>query len=244
MRLLRLLTVFAPVSILCACGGPPSHIRATPTPPATSTVSLLHAPSATPAPSLDTTPATVYEDAVGSLRFLFEVTNLSEFPLERVRASVDLRAQGGTLLASQEAYAKVDLLHPGESAPVLVVFFLSNPDFASYEIRAEAARADYLLALMYPELEIADLSARVGEWVPYEVLGRVLNQGQSDAESVTVTATCVDSEGRIAAIISGSPEQRFIPAGESSEFLLSVGSTAAPIAECHARADGLIANSG
>jgi hypothetical protein len=244
MRLLRALTVFVPVSMLCACSGPPGHIAATPSPPATSTVSPRPAPSATPAPSLDTTPATVYEDPVGSLRFLFEVTNLSEFPLERVRASVDLRARGGALLSSQEAYAKVGLLQPGESAPVLVVFFLSNPDFSSYEIRVEAARADYLLALMCPELEIADLSARVGEWVPYEVLGRVLNAGESDAESVTVTASCVDSEGRIAAIISGSPEQRLIPAGESSEFLLSVGSTAAPIAECRARAEGLIADSG
>jgi hypothetical protein len=173
------------------------------------------------------------------LRFLFQAQNLSTFPVERVQATVSLRNGEGQVLAQRSAYAKSDLLRPGESAPVLVVFFLTSPAFDSYDIDLQAHRADYVAELLHPALEIVDLSGRVGEWVPYEVLGRVVNTGEHDVGSVMVTATCFDSQGRTVAIVSGGPEQRLIPAGESSEFLLSVGSMAGEIADCEARAEGL-----
>ena len=121
----------------------------------------------------------------------------------------------------------------------MVVFFLTSPEFDSYDIDLEAHRADYVAELLHPALEIADLSGRAGEWVPYEILGRVVNTSEHDAGSVMVTATCFDSAGRTVAVVSGGPEQRLIPAGESSEFLLSVGSMAGDIADCEARAEGL-----
>ncbi|MDH4208319.1 MAG: hypothetical protein OEV76_05545, partial [Anaerolineae bacterium] len=161
---------------------------------------------------------------------------------ERIRATIHLRDGGGRPIATQSAYAKMDLLNPGKSVPVLVVFFLASPEFAYYDIELEAHRADYLLQLAHSSLEIVDLSGRAGQWVPYEVLGRVLNSGEQDAESVAVVSSCFDSAGRIAAIVSGKPEQRLIPAGESSEFLLSVGSLAGSIVECRAYAEGLIAD--
>jgi hypothetical protein len=123
----------------------------------------------------------------------------------------------------------------------MVVFFLSSPDFASYEINFEAQQADYLPELLHGGLQINEETTRVGEWVPYEVLGQVSNVADVDAESVTLTVTCYDPQGKVVAISTGRPEEREIAAGESSEFLVTVGTTAGKVASCTVQAEGLIA---
>lgn len=242
MRPGHALTLLAAIVLLAACARPDVDSRQVSTPSPTATLPPEPAPVPTPAPSMATAALNVYEDPVGSLRFLFEVKNLNRYPVERIRATIRLRDGNGRPMAAQSAYARMDLLDPGESVPVLVVFFLASPEFARYDIEVEAHRADYIHELLHPSLEVIDLSGRVGQWVPYEVLGRVLNSGDHDAESVAITASCFDSEGRMAAIVSGKPERRLIPAGESSEFLLSVGSLAGSIVDCRAYAEGLIAD--
>jgi hypothetical protein len=242
MRVGQLVSLLLAIVLLAACAPQQVDNPEISTPAPTLTPSPTPPPTPTPAPSMETAALNVYEDPVGSLRFLFEVKNSNQYPVERIRATVRLRDRDGGQIATRSAYARMDLLNAGESAPVLVVFFLASPEFASYDIELEAHRADYLHELVHPSLEIVDLSGRVGQWVPYEVLGRVLNSGDHDAESVAVISSCSDSEGRIAAIVSGKPQQRFIPAGESSEFLLSIGSVAGSIEDCSAYVEGLMAH--
>jgi hypothetical protein len=182
----------------------------------------------------------MYEDPVGSLRFLLDVENANDYPVERVRASVVLRDEEGRTVASQSAYARLDLLGAAERAPVLVVFFLVSPDFATHDISVDAHKADYLMQLLNPTLEIVDPSGRVGEWVPYEVLGEVHNASRLEAESVTLAVTCFDAQGRIVAIGTGRPDDRSIPAGESSEFLVSLGAVAGHVDRCRVQVEGLI----
>lgn len=229
-------------ALICACGNGQSAPGATPS--REPTPNLVARPSPTPNPLLtfETFGETAYQDSVGSTRFLFEVRNTNEFATERVRATVNLRDAEGLLLASQAAYARLDLLDPGGSAPVLAVFFLSSPDFASYEISIDAHKADYFLELLHGDLEIAEEVTRVGEWVPYEVLGQVRNVTDIDAESVTLVVTCHDADGRIVAVGTGRPENRCIGAGESSEFLVTVGNVAGDVEACSVRVEGLIAS--
>jgi hypothetical protein len=189
---------------------------------------------------LETRAENYYEDSVGSLRFLFDVRNLNNYPVERVRAKVVLRDDEGKAIASRTAYARQDLLAAGETASVMVVFFLASPDFATYEILADASEADYMLELVHPALRIADPSARVGEWVPYEVSGTVQNLGDLTVECVTVAVTCYDVEERIVAAATGRAEDRTIPAGGSSEFLVSLGALAGDVDVCRAQVEGLI----
>jgi hypothetical protein len=197
-------------------------------------------PIPTPSPVMKTSSENVYVDPVGSLRFLLDVENSSGYLVERVRASVILRDGGGSTVASQSAYAGLDLLKPGESASVMVVFFLDSPDFVTHDIRIDAHKADYVPQLLHPGLEILDYSGRVGEWVPYEVLGQVHNTSGVDARSVTLAVTCYDDQGKIVAIGTGRPEDRTIPAGESSAFLVSLGAVAGNVDTCRVQAEGLL----
>jgi hypothetical protein len=227
----------------CGCGGDGETYSA-PTPSRQPTPTVFVRPSPTPTPPLtfDTYGETFHEDPVGSQRFLFEVRNTNDFATERVWATVNLRDAEGQLVASQSGYARLDRLDPGQSAPVLVVFFLSSPDFASYEISIEAHKADYLQELLHGDLRVTEETTRVGEWVPYEVLGQVHNATEVDAESVTLLVTCYDVQGRVVAVNTGRPAKRTIGAGESSDFMVTVGAVAGEVATCSTQVEGLIAS--
>jgi len=227
-------------ALLCACGDGQSAPEAIPFREPTPTLVARPSPTPTPLLTFETSAESVHQDSVGSTRFLFEVRNTSQIATERVGATINLHDAEGQLLASQTAYARLDILEPGGSAPVLVVFFLSSLDFASYEISIEAHQADYLPELVHGGLEIAEEQTRVGEWVPYEVLGEVRNDTDIDAESVTLVVSCRDAEGRIVAVGTGRPESRYVGAGESSEFLVTVGHVAGDVETCTVQVEGLI----
>lgn len=238
MRATHILVLLLMAVFLAACvDAPEVPEAATPRPP----TPTIPRPSPTPtaSPILETFSENMYEDPVGSLRFLLDVENANDYPVERVRASVVLHDEEGRTVASRSAYARLDLLGPGERAPMMVVFFLASPDFATHDIRIDAQKADYMTQLLSPTLEIVDPSGRVGQWVPYEVLGKVHNASSLDAESVTLAVTCYDVRGRIVAIGTGRPDERTIPAGESSEFLVSLGAVAGNVDRCRVQVEGL-----
>jgi len=227
------------VSFITACFPLASPPEAPPPRPPMPTSTPKPAPTATPAPAFETTAENVYEDAVGSLRFLLEVRNANDYPVESIWTTVVLRDEVGEMVASQSAYAKLDLLEPSETASVLVVFFLKHPPYATHHIHVDGQRADYLQDLLHPTLEVVDVSGRVGEWVPYEVVGQVNNAGHGDAEAVTLFVTCHDAQERPVAIGTGRPSSRVIPAGAASEFLVSVGAVAGQIESCTVQVQGL-----
>lgn len=239
MRATHILVLLLTAAFLVECVDAPETPEAVTTLSPTPTVPRP-SPTPTSSPVLQTHSENIYEDPVGSLRFLLDVENANEYPVERVRASVLLRDGEGCTVASRSAYARLDLLNPGERASVMVVFFLASPDFVTHDIRLEAQKADYMTQLLSTTLEIVDPAGRVGEWVPYEVLGEVHNTGSLDAEAVTLAVTCYDIQGKIVAIGTGRPDDRTILAGESAEFLVSLGAVTGNVDECRVQVEGLI----
>ena len=225
-----------------ACANPTNTSVDSPQPQSTATFTPRPSPTAPPAVAFEIQGENLYEDPVGSLRLLFEVKNINPLTVEDLTVTVILRDADGQTVASQSAHTRLNVLRAGESAPAMVVFFLGAPGFSIYEVDVYAGKGGYLAGLLHPGLEIVDDLGRVGEWVPYEVLGQVHNIGDSDAESVTLVVTCYDEGGRVVAIGSGAPEERTIPAGGSSQFLVSIGGVAGEIASYKVQVQGLIVN--
>ncbi len=223
-----------------ACANPTTTSIDSPQPQSTPTFTLRPSPMAPPALAFEIQGENLYEDPVGSLRLLFEIRNLNPLTVEGLRVTVTLRDADGQTVASQSAHARLNVLRAGDSAPAMVVFFLGAPGFSIYEVDVYAEKGGYLAGLLHPGLEIVDDLGRVGEWVPYEVLGQVQNVGDSDAESVTLVVTCYDEDGRVVGIGSGAPEERTIPAGGSSQFLVSIGAVAGEIGSYKVQVQGLI----
>lgn len=223
-----------------ACANPTTTSIDSPQPQSTPTFTPRPSPTAPSALAFEIQGENLYEDPVGSLRLLFEIRNLNPLTVEGLRVTVTLRDADGQTVASQSAQARLNVLRAGDSAPAMVVFFLGAPGFSIYEVDVYAEKGGYLAGLLHPGLEIVDDLGRVGEWVPYEVLGQVQNVGDSDAESVTLVVTCYDEDGRVVAIGSGAPEERTIPAGGSSQFLVSIGAVAGEIGSYKVQVQGLI----
>ncbi len=240
MRVKRLLVLLLIPVFLTSCLDGPLPPEATAQREATPSRIPTASPTPTPPLAFEILSETPYQDPVGSLRFLMEVENTNDCPVENISATVVLRDEEGRAIASQSAYARLDLLEAGDVAPVLVVFFLTHPEFASHDLEIDAQRADYLARLLHPALEVVEVSGRVGEWVPYEVLGRVHNAGPQDAQSVTLSVTCYDAKGKIEAIATGRATDRVIPAHGSSDFLVSLGALAGDVDRCTVRAEGLV----
>jgi hypothetical protein len=230
------------VALTSGCGEAATTPPSTPSPLATSTSVPEPTSTPLPLPAFDITGVNFYEDPVGSLRFLLEVRNKNDLDMEDVKATVFLRDTDGELVDSQSAYARLDLLSAGETAPVMAVFFLRRPEFATYEVEIRAREADYLAGLLHPDLRVVDEEGRIGQWVPYEVLGRVHNAGVRDAESVTLVVTCHDAVGKVVAVGTGRPAERTIPPDRSADFLVSIGAVAGEIASCRVQVEGLIAD--
>jgi hypothetical protein len=203
---------------------------------------LVPEPSPTPLPPLafDLLGTNFYEDPVGSLRFMLEVRNMNGFDVEGVKAIVSLQDAEGQTVGSESGYARLDILRTGDTTPMMVVFFLESPEFSAYEIEIQGHEADYLAGLLHPDLQVLDDIGRIGEWVPYEVLGQVYNAGDRDAMSVTLAVTCYDLDGRVVGVGTGHPEERAIPAGSSSDFMVSLGAVAGEIAGYKVQVEGLI----
>lgn len=240
-----LIIVATLVALNGACGNappsgpmtPPSEVTSTAAPPEpTATLTL--------APAFEVSGINYYEDPVGSLRFLLEVRNLNDFALEDVRATVCLSEAEGRIMYCQSGYARLDLVNATDTAPILVVFFLNAPAFSDYEVTIEGRRADYLAGLLHRHLHIVEDVVREGQWVPYEVLGRVNNTGTESAESVSLVVTCYDTDGKVVAVATGRPTETTLSPGASSDFLVSIGAVADEIASCRVQAEGLVSSDG
>ncbi len=209
----------------------------------TPSATLAPEPSPTLRPRLafDISGQNHYEDSVGSLRFLLEVRNVNDFDVEGAKATVILKDAEGRTVDSRSGYSRLDVLRAGNATPIVVVFFLGAKEFSSYEVEVEGQEAGYLAGLLHQDLQVVEEWGRVGEWVPYEVLGHVENSGDRDAESVTLVVACRDADGKMVAVGSGRPEQRTILAGNSADFLISLDSIAGEIASCQVQVEGLVA---
>ncbi len=229
--------LLAPTS---GCGNAVTTPLPTPSPAVTTT--LVPDPSPTPLAPLvfDISGLSFYEDPVGSLRFLLEVRNTNNFDVEGVKATVILRDAEGQIVDSSSGCARLDVLRAGDTAPIMVVFFLRAPEFFAFEVEIQGREGDYLAGLLHPHLRVVEEMGRVGEWVPYEVLGQVQNAGDRDAESVTLVVTCYGVDGKVVAVSSGCPTNGTIPAGGSSDFVVSIGAVAGQIVSCRAQVEGLI----
>jgi hypothetical protein len=238
-RWVLVITVFV-VVLTSGCGDPATRPLLTPSPRVTTTSVPTTSPTALPLLEFDITGVNFFEDPVGSLRFLLEVRNTNDFDVEDVKATISLKGTEGEDVDCQSGYARLDVLRAGDTAPIMVVFFLRGPEFSTYEVEIRGQKADYLAGLLHQDLRVVDEVGRIGQWVPYEVLGQVYNDGGGDAESVTLIVTCHGIDGKVVAVGTGRPTERTIPAGGSSDFLVSMGAVAGDIASCRVQVEGLV----
>lgn len=177
-------------------------------------------------------------EASGGTWCFLPVTNTQSFAVENVTAVLRISAEGGDLLAEQNAYPLLNLLVPGETLPLLAFFtgIEAQPPQVSAElvsavpVPAEPTR--YLgLARLEPRVQIAadGLSAEVS-------VSLALASPEAEAGQVWLLAVAYDAADRIVGVRRWESSAA-LPAGGSLEATLTVYTAGDPIARVQVLAE-------
>jgi LysM repeat protein len=190
---------------------------------------VVAAASPTPMPLTLTAGPACYRQVTGALYCLVEARNPGPAPLDNVSAQIALIGPKGEVLASEITYSALDLILPGNGAP-LAAWFPSSPSGmvapVAQAVSAEPAPAGALpaISLDISSPQMAPAEGQAGLWT---VTGQVRNGSALAVSSVRLVLTLYDHKKQIVGY-----RQEDLPgglaAGASLGFSLSAASLGGP----------------
>ncbi len=152
-------------------------------------------PSPTPLP-LPLSGFGLYETPTGGVWALGEVLNETDSPIVNARINLALFGSGGTPLGTMDAWAALDIIPPGRSAPFGFLFPSIPAQPATHRLTLETAELYTNQNSWYPDLVVSTHEGGPAGAV-YRVTGTVANTGMEPAEKVTVVVTLYNPEQRV-----------------------------------------------
>lgn len=156
-----------------------------------------------------------YTTPTGSLWFLGEVVNDTDWAVENVRLGVTVYGQEGTALAELDGWVAADVLATGESAPFGLLFEPLAGVMSTYETRLLSSEPVTREGYWSPDLAIVE-SIGAFEGPVYRVRGTVRNRGETETVQVELVTTLYDTGGRITGFLQETLPDPLPPAGEAS----------------------------
>jgi hypothetical protein len=163
---------------------------------------------------------------VGQSLWIFgEVRNDGPESREAVQVRVNLLDSAGKELASQEGFAHLSYLKPGEISSFSVLFSGENPPppaYASYTIEVRSRKADFQPGYTIRDLRIGD-QTRVGkDSLGFLILrGSVRNSGATPARYVHIFVVFYDAAGAVVGVADSFAEtadDKIVAAGAEVPF--------------------------
>lgn len=136
-----------------------------------------------------------YTSSIDHFHFIGLVENSGNVDLEYVKLVLILRDTEGKLVATDYTYTEFDALLVGDIEPFEISFIEEVPEWSEYEITIEADEVFFFDA--YRDLEIVSANGKVPAFGAYEIVGEVVNTGDSDAEFVKVVAILYGADGKL-----------------------------------------------
>jgi hypothetical protein len=163
---------------------------------------------------------------VGQALWIFgEVRNDGPESREAVQVRMNLLDGAGKELASQEGFAHLSYLKPGEISSFSVLFSGENPPppaYASYTIEVRSRKADFQPGYTIRDLRIGD-QLRVGkDTLGFLMLrGSVRNSGAAPARYVHIFVVFYDAAGAVVGVADSfaeTEEDKIVAAGAEAPF--------------------------
>jgi hypothetical protein len=163
---------------------------------------------------------------VGQALWIFgEVRNDGQESREAVQVRVNLLDAAGKELASQEGFAHLSYLKPGEISSFSVLFSDQNPPpptYASYAIEVRSRKADFQPGYTIRDLRVGD-DPRVGkDTLGFLTLrGSVRNSGEAPARYVHIFVVFYDVAGAVVGVADSfaeTEEDKVVAAGAEARF--------------------------
>jgi LysM repeat protein len=189
----------------------------------------------TPAPLELSLPA-CYPTATNALYCFVEARNPGALALENVSAQIIVAGADGLPIASQLAYAAREVIPPGESAPLAVLFAVQPDRVAASAARVATANESTDPALRYVLLEVSDQQGGLAgnEW---RVTGQIRNPTSTPASAAWMALTLYDALGAIVGYRRQSLTGGLAP-GETRDFSISAASLGGAVDHYRLAAEG------
>jgi hypothetical protein len=182
-----------------------------------------------------------YPQVTGALYCLVEARNPGAAPLQNVAAQIALIGPKGEVLASERAYSALDLILPGNGAPLAALF--PNAPLALVAPAAQVVSAEPVQAGALPAVEL-DISAprlapppRAAPDGLWTVTGQVRNGSSTAVTSVRLVLTVYDRQKQIAGY-----RQVMLPSGLAAgawqDFSISAASLGGRVESYEVAAEG------
>lgn len=184
------------------------------------TIQSMLLPTPTPQP-VQVQGAGFYRTPVGSLWALGEVANTTDGSLTNVQVKVTFFDSDGELVGEDDAFVTADLIPPGASSP-LGILFITAPDWASYQMTIVRADEAGGLADAYIPLSVTEVDGKRVD-SQFEVSGIVQHDGTGQvAGSVDIIVTTYDAEGAVTGFRQHTikPEEGLPPGGTTPFSIL------------------------
>ncbi len=195
----------------------------------TSDAPLVLAPATTEAPSelAEVSDVSYYTDSIGGVHFVGLVNNIGRSDLMLVEVIVNLRDQGGTLVASSSGYAALQVVRSGETSPFEVLVFNAPKEWAKYEVAVQGLEAAFITPIR--TFELISSKGTAGSFGMYTIVGEIKNTGEQPAAYVQVAALLYDASNKLIGVQTTFAQLDKIPPGGTSAFEILVGSTGGKI---------------
>jgi len=166
--------------------------------------------------------------SIGAVYFVGEVVNTGSHPIAKPETIISLLDAEGKRLAFETGYTVQDIVMPGETVPVTVIFSDPPETWSTFEVFLQAKASTGREFMAYTAFT-ADYTTISKDDNGYYVLsGTVQNTGESRAEFIQAVASLYGEDGKIVGIGSAYLEQSKLDVGEQSAFTLRVTNLAAP----------------
>jgi hypothetical protein len=163
-----------------------------------------------------------YGDEFGYLYILGEISNESEEPLTNITLTANFYDVDGNLLGKYYRHPEISTLNPFELSPFQIIYL--DPS-TSEKVNNYTITANYQTGNIKPgDLLIESVNNRFDISGFYYINGKIKNNGNDDANNVTVVATVYDKSGKVIGVTKAITEPFIIPSKESAAFGLAVTS--------------------
>lgn len=166
--------------------------------------------------------------SIGAVYFVGEIVNTGNRPIAKPETIISLLDAEGRRLAFETGYTVQDIVMPGETVPVTVIFSDPPETWGTFEVFLQAKASTGREFMAYTAFASDDTTISRDDNGYYVLSGTVQNTGESRAEFIQAVASLYDGDGKIVGVGSAYLEQSKLDAGEQSTFTLRVTNLAAP----------------
>jgi len=168
--------------------------------------------------------------SIGSVYFVGQIINMGRRAIAKPEVIISLQDERGNRLRFETGYPVHDVVPPGDSVPVTVLFTDPPPEWQSFEVFIQAKPATGREFMAYTDFSWDKAKVSQDEFSYFAFSGRVTNVGQATAEFVQVVISLYDQDDKIVGMGSAHVEHSKLGPGESSPFSVRVMNVVAPAA--------------